>query len=397
MMSDMQSTNYTCPACSGKTAAVFFEMDAVPVFCNVLCDSRSEAQAAARADIHLAYCTQCDMIYNVAFDPQKVAYSPAYENSLHYSPRFQDYADKLSDDLIARYDLREKDIVEIGCGQGDFLSLLAKKGSNRAFGFDPSFRPEEAQALSEQTGITIVPEIYCEKFTEQPADLICCRHVLEHIDQPQDFLASLRRTIGNRHDTTLFFEVPNALYTLKDMGIWDIIYEHCNYFTATSLANLFIRGGFTPLRVDEQYGGQFLSIEARPNQAKEGGFNVPQIDTAQWVNVFRQAYQEKKEQWQRRLLDDQANRKATVLWGAGSKGVTFLNTLNLSPQQIEYIVDLNPRKQQRYVVGTGQEIIGPESLTSLDPGEVIIMNPIYRSEIEGMLSKLGVNAEVSLA
>jgi len=254
-MNDLESMSFACPACSHAGMDLFFEMDAVPVFCNVLCDSRAEAQAAARADIHLAHCDQCDLIYNVAFDRQKVAYSPKYENSLHFSPHFQQYAKQLAEDLIGRYGLRDKDIVEIGCGQGDFLSLMADMGSNRAFGFDPSFRPDQAQALSEKAGITIVPEAYSKKFIRQPADLICCRHVLEHIDQPREFLSSLRQTIGDRLQTTVFFEVPNALYTLKDMGIWDIIYEHCTYFTEASLAHLFVRAGFVPLRVAEQYDG----------------------------------------------------------------------------------------------------------------------------------------------
>ena len=79
------------------------------------------------------------------------------------------------------------------------------------------------------------------------------------------------------------------------------------------------------------------------------------------------------------------------------KGVTFLNTLNITPQQIEYVVDLNPRKHQQYIAGAGQEIIGPESLISLQPRDVIVMNPVYRQEIQKTLFEMGVQAEILLA
>ena len=49
------------------------------------------------------------------------------------------------------------------------------------------------------------------------------------------------------------------------------------------------------------------------------------------------------------------------MWGAGARGVTLLNMLNDS--RIEYAVDINPRKQGKYVPGTGQQIVEPTFLS----------------------------------
>ena len=81
-----------------------------------------------------------------------------------------------------------------------------------------------------------------------------------------------------------------------------------------------------------------------------------------------------------------------VVWGGGAKGVTFLNTLK-TQDQIEYVVDINPRKQGRYVPGTGQQIVPPEFLRDYQPDVVIVMNPIYKSEIEQIIKGLGLTAK----
>ena len=37
------------------------------------------------------------------------------------------------------------------------------------------------------------------------------------------------------------------LFTLRDLAIWDIIYEHCGYFVPESLASCFDEAGFQVL------------------------------------------------------------------------------------------------------------------------------------------------------
>src|SRR5262245_20472774 len=102
----------------------------VPVFCNSLWPTASEARGAPTGDVELSYSPVTGYLWNRAFDPELVAYSPAYENSLHHSPRFQAYVGALADRLVSRYGLHERQIVEIGPGEGNFLALLCEGGHN---------------------------------------------------------------------------------------------------------------------------------------------------------------------------------------------------------------------------------------------------------------------------
>jgi hypothetical protein len=76
-----------------------------------------------------------------------------------------------------------------------------------------------------------------------------------------------------------------------------------------------------------------------------------------------------------------------VLWGGGSKAVAFLTTLNIQ-DEVQYVVDINPYKQGTYMTGTGQPIVGPQFLKEYQPDAVILMNPIYRREVENQLTRL---------
>jgi len=88
----------------------------VPVHCNLLWTSQDAARHCPRGDIKLAFCPVCGFITNLVFDSVRLEYAQRYENSLFYSPRFQDYARSQAARLIQRYDLHGKDIIEIGCG-----------------------------------------------------------------------------------------------------------------------------------------------------------------------------------------------------------------------------------------------------------------------------------------
>ncbi len=396
MSNDYNSQQSICPVCSATGIAVFVEILQMPAHCNLLWQTREQAIQAPRGDIRLGFCRDCGHIYNLAFKPELMRYNQAYENSLHFSPHFQSYAKSLAAQLIDRYDLHGKDIIEIGCGKGDFLRLLCELGGNRGMGFDPGYAPDQNGGMTTTEGITFIQDFYSEQYAQYNADFICCRHVLEHIQFPRDFLNGVRHSIGNRLSTIVFFEVPNVLFTLRDLGIWDLIYEHCSYFSSSSLSCLFTSCGFEVCDLNETYEGQFLCIEALPGEGSENhrqnsGNSFGKL--ASDVAIFGDKYRCKVEAWQDQLERMSRMGQRVVVWGGGSKGVTFFNTLK-THDQIEYVVDINPRKQGRYIAGTGQQIVAPEFLCNYQPDIIIVMNPIYQTEIKQIMGKLGTSADI---
>jgi SAM-dependent methyltransferase len=364
----------------------------MPVSVGIQWPSPEEARSCPKGDLHLAFCHSCGFIWNRSFDPDWLEYSQRYDNSLDFSPVFQSYARDLARRLINNYGIRQKQVVEIGCGKGYFLTLLCEEGANHGIGFDPSYEGARVRSPAADR-ITYIQDFFGEKYTSHRCDLICCRHVFEHIPDPAGFLQVVRRTIRDRQ-SIVYFEMPNVRFLLENPSIWDIIYEHCNYFSRESLAYVFLNCGFDVLRIEEAYGGQFLSIEARLSVQQVNVEAHPDLSgLAAAVHRFNDEVRARSRTWQSRFDQFQAECRRVVVWGGGAKAVSFLNMLKVGGV-VSYVVDINPHKQGLYLPGSGQKIVPPDFLREFQPSCVILMNPIYRQEIEGQLRELGVTAEV---
>lgn len=387
----MADPKHVCPVCMSSDLDFMMEISNIPIYCNRLWNTYDEAIHAQRGNIRLTFCRQCGHVFNAAFDPDLLEYTQDYENSLHFSPHFQKYAEDLARRLVNDYNLHHKTIIEIGCGKGDFLMMLCVAGENRAFGFDPSYEPDRVERKIDGS-LSIINDYYSEKYASYQADLICCRHVLEHIHQPKTFLDGLRRTVDGNLRTILFFEVPNVMFTLRDMGIWDLIYEHCGYFSSTSLGYLFNACGFQVIKIAETFGDQFLNIDACPSENSKADFIRTEETLKEmvgYVSSFSKKHHDKVIEWRNTLEEMESKDEKVVIWGAGSKGVTFLNMLSIR-DRIEYAVDINPHKENKHIPGTGQKVVQPDFLKRYQPDTVVAVNPIYKGEIKHMLHDLGV-------
>ncbi len=395
MQVDKMNQMKICPACKSTSGESFFEVEGMPIFCNVLWPSAEAAIRCRRGDIKLVFCPSCGLVYNSAFDLTLLEYGQDYENSLHFSPRFQEFATSLAADLVKKHDLHGKQLVEIGCGDGDFLSMLCELGENTGTGFDPSVNPTK-EDLSANQRVTLVPDYLDARHKHLDADFIACRHVLEHVERPVQFLNTIRELIGERA-TTLYFEVPNLLFTLRDMAIWDIIYEHCLYFQPGALVRLFADSGFRVLEIHETFERQFIGIEAAVGAAKQSVFGDFDADahlaqTRDYIATFVAGYRAKFDKWRKTFAEMERQRKKAVVWGGGSKGVTFLNVLE--PSAVKYLLDINPRKHGKHVAGTGQQIVPPSFLIEHQPDVVIIMNRVYEGEIQQTLTDLAISPQI---
>jgi SAM-dependent methyltransferase len=383
-----------CPVCEGVQSQVFFELPSVPANCISLWPTRESALTCPRGPIQLALCPDCGAIHNRAFDSSLLEYDTSYENSLHFSPSFQRHAEALADELISRYDLHDKDIVEIGCGKGEFLTMLCSRGANRGLGFDPAYESGRIDATAGQ-GLRVIHDLYSDAYRGYPADFVCCRHVLEHISDPRSFLAGIQRALGER-TASLFFEVPNASFMLREHAIWDVIYDHCSYYADASLTQLFVSSGFDVLCTYETFGGQYLCLEARTAQLCGSSIRASTPDQlialSRAAEIFAENYREQVERWRATLQRLYDGDQRLIVWGAGAKGITFLNTCG-EISGIEYIVDVNPHKHGLFVPGTGQKVVPPEFVKEYKPHLVVIANPNYEHEIKRTVADLGLRPE----
>ena len=381
----------SCLVCSGTFLEALISVPGVPALTNRVCASEREAAEAARGDISLAYCPACGHVVNAAFDQVLVNYDGRFENTLSFSPHYRRYAETTAARIIDRFGLRGSRIVEIGCGAGDFLRLLCN-GGNHGIGYDPT--QTTSRSAAGRGSIEIIGRNF-EVEDARDADLVCCRHVLEHLPEPMELLRGLYQKIAIGRDAVVFFEVPNAIFTLDRLGIWDIIHEHVSYFTPSSLARAFHDAGFTVCGWDSAFDAQYLWLEARVKGGSFPASDMPIRPPDTLYSSFGTRFADKISQWRRRISDLRSDGRRVVIWGAGAKGVMFLNLLQITAGAgIDWVVDINPRKQGHFVPIMGQRIVGPKCLLQAPPDLVIVMNPEYECEVRTMIDEIGIRCEV---
>src|SRR3954463_13564682 len=235
----------TCPVCGGSQLSEFYRVRGLPVQDGLLWPTRDAALRAQTGDVTLEFCDSCGFIVNTAFEPEKVTYAPGYDISLAWSPLYRRFLHALAARLIARHGIHEKVVLEIGCGNAEFLTEICRLGPNRGIGLDPSLG-QEVIDRSSPSGITLVRDYYSQRYAET-ADLIVFRHVLEGLADPMTFLRSIREGLADDAATGIYCEGPDARHIVGDGVTWDVIYESTSYFSRASLGAAFRRSGFEVL------------------------------------------------------------------------------------------------------------------------------------------------------
>lgn len=354
-----------CPLCKSIHTKVVYEADALPLFQHKVFDSIGAAQKAKTGTVHLTVCQKCAFIFNGAFNDALMNYDKKYQNEQGNSEYFRDYLKSVLA-LVKRSVRKSGTIIEVGCGKGLFLELMRKEGLD-VKGFDPTYEGKDKD---------IIKDYFSEKYSGIRADLIILRHTLEHIQSPFDFLKMIGR--ANNNKGKIFVEVPGFDWISKKGAFWDIFHEHCNYFTERSLASMFTRA-----KTGKLFNGQYIYVLADLADLKE---NVAKARTSivEKETLGAESVPKRIESYREFLNGN----KPIAIWGAGAKGSTFVNLLDRAHKKVRFVIDLNPKKQHKYMGGTGHLILPPaEGLKRLKGESILIMNENYLDEIKRDLAK----------
>ncbi len=378
------SAPLSCPLCGAPDPQVFISRRNVPVHQNALLSSSAAAREVTRGDLTLVACGRCGFVHNQAFDPGRLSYGAEYDNAQTHSPAFRDYVDGLASKLLNDGGVRDCRIVDVGCGDGYFLRRLVDDpaSGNTGVGFDPSYRgPDEDGRLRFER------RFYDADCAHVLADVVVCRHVIEHVPDPVAMLNTVRRALANSRHAKVYFETPCFEWIMAENAIWDLFYEHCSYFTASSLKAAFEAAGFTVARVDHVFGGQYLWLEA----TLEDDAATPPLDAGSLAAAAAR-FGDRETATLARLegeLGVMARGRRVAIWGAGAKGVTLANLLDPQGEKFDCVIDINPNKQGGFIAGSGHRIVGLDEALDRGVHVAVLTNPNYRPEIEAMVGSSG--------
>ncbi|RKP47234.1 methyltransferase domain-containing protein [Cohnella endophytica] len=371
-----------CPICQHSNTKSLVTRDNVPVHQNMVFQSKEDAARITRGDLHLRLCEECGFIYNSTFDANKLSYGDSYNNSQNYSAAFNQYTEELSQYIIDEKGLQEGTIIEVGCGKADFIRQLFRRNDKiKGYGFDPAYVGDEVEFDGR---LKFIRSFYGPAYEQIQADVVVCRHVIEHISHPVELLRTIRKALEHSPNARVYFETPCVKWILENTVIWDFFYEHCSYFSTSSLTRAFEEAGFQIVNIHHVFQGQYLWVEAELNHEYN---RKPKGNAATIVPLANEYVRQEARivnEWEH-LVEASLSVGRLAVWGAGAKGVTFCNLFDKNREQIACVIDLNPQKQGGFIPGSGHPIVSPTELQSYSIRNVVLMNPNYREEIEKLL------------
>jgi hypothetical protein len=383
-----------CVACGEAELVEFADLGEIPVLCGVHYATEDQALASPVGSMRLAYCPACAYVRNIAFQADRLVYDTTMDTNLHHSPAFQNFSAELVHSLAERYDLAGRTVLDIGCGQGEFLRELCQVAGARGYGYDAMYAGPPGPNPS---GAHFIPGYAPLDDPEAlPAfDFVTSRHWFEHIDDPFTFLTTLRERAGDR-PVRGYFEVPDACYDLSTAG-WEVIYPHVSYFDSVSLSRIFERAGWRVIAGGPLFRGMFRYVEVATGPGPITGVDpVARDQQLAAIRGFADRQRAEMNRWRDTVAGLAAAGAQPTLWGAGSRGVQFL-TLADPERQLHAVVDVNPRKWGRFLPVTGHQVHDPETLRGGRTTAVVITNPAYAEEIAKSLADLGLEADLLVA
>ena len=149
-------------------------------------------------------CKKCSFVYT---NPLIISKTEIYDDPSDYFPSSAANPERLFKsmlNLVEKYAKKGR-MLDVGCGKGEFLHTSKKKGWE-AYGLEPSLNL--ARFGLEKYGLNVISTPLKDAgYPDCFFDVVVLNMVLEHVDDPKEFLGEIRRVL--KKDGLLFIEVPN--------------------------------------------------------------------------------------------------------------------------------------------------------------------------------------------
>ncbi|MCI5192037.1 MAG: methyltransferase domain-containing protein [Candidatus Electrothrix sp. AU1_5] len=334
-----------------------YRVEQLPVLQNRMYATEQEAVECPKGDVVLVQDNATGLIYNQSFRPELVQYDQEYQNEQAVSESFRLHLEEVS--TIFRRHYQNYSLLEIGCGKGFFLEYLQKLGFEIT-GADPAYEGRNPRILKK----------YFTSDLNIRSEGIILRHVLEHIQHPVSFLKKIAE--ANKGTGKVYIEVPCFDWISQHRTWFDIFYEHVNYFRLADFKEIF----GTVYEAGHVFGGQYLYAIADLATLREP---VCRTDCQfEFPKDFLSSVEKYAEKIKKTTV-------SSIIWGGASKGVIFSVLLQRAGTKADFVVDINPAKQGKYVPATGLLVQPYEDIKNKlnrRNADIFIMNSNYSDEIK---------------
>lgn len=345
-------------------------------------------------------CHQCFLVQVDEYKKSDAIFSSDYVYFSSYSTSWLAHAKKYTEMMVERFGFNEESqVIEIASNDGYLLQYF-KERNIPVMGIDPTANTAEAAM---EKGIKTIVEFFGNELADRlrnhwdvKADLLLGNNVLAHVPDIVDFVTGMKTLLADTGIITM--EFPH-LVQLIDNNQFDTIYhEHFSYLSFYTVKQIFEAQGLTMFDVEEltTHGGSLrIYAKHREDDSKPVSPNVEALLDKENAKGIRQleyysGFQEKalqvKLDMTAFLIEQKRLQKKVAAYGAAAKGNTLLNFCGIKNDYIDFVVDANPNKQNKWLPASHIPVVNEDRLKEEKPDFVIILPWNLKEEITKQLS-----------
>jgi hypothetical protein len=354
--------------------------------------------------LRVLVCEKCWLVQTEDFAQADELFDEEYAYFSGFSTSWLQHAELYVKDMIERFSLNENShVVEVAANDG-YLLQYVKERNIPCTGIEPTTSTATA---AREKGIPIVEEFFGIRLAQQlveqgkQADLTVANNVLAHVPDINDFVSGFAILLKSNGVAT--FEFPHLLRLINENQFDTIYHEHFSYLSLTALETIFNKNGLQIFDVEEHstHGGslrifaQRLDTGTRTVTEQITKLRKRETDAGMGSADFYKGFQKKadvvKDSLINFLIKAKRDSKIVVAYGAAAKGNTLLNYAGTRPDLLSYVVDKNPRKQNKYMPGSRIPIKAEQYLKDDQPDYVIILPWNLKNEVMNQLDYIKQN------
>lgn len=372
-----------CRSCSAALQHTFCDLGMSPLSNRYLDRSQLNSMEPFYP-LHAYVCGSCMLVQLEQFEtPENIFSDYAYFSS--YSDSWLAHAERYAALMIQRFALsRTSRVVEIASNDGYLLQYFKRHGVP-VLGIEPAANVARA---AEARGIPTRVEFFgarcAERLTREHgcADLITANNVLAHVPTLNDFVEGVRVLLAAEGVAT--FEFPHLLNLILRNQFDTIYHEHVCYFSLLAVERVFASHRLRVFDLEElpTHGGSLRLYVCHADSARSAGKEATRVaarEAAAGLGVldtyagFRRRAHEVKRDLLAFMIDAKRAGKRVAAYGAAAKGNTLLNYCGMRDDFIDFVADVSPHKQGRFLPGTHIPILHPDKIRETRPEYLLLL------------------------
>lgn len=371
-----------CRSCGALPLASVISLGHMPL-ANRLLSGKDLGQSEPRYPLEVSFCRECSLVQITENVPPEAMFSDyAYFSSTSHT--MVDHFGRLAARLVNERSLGpQSQVLEIASNDGCLLQFYKRAGV-RVLGVEPA--RNVAEVAERERGIPTLVAFFDEdlgrhlRVEGRQADVIHAHNVLAHVPNPNQIIGGIAAAL--KRDGVAVIEAPYVRDLIEKAEFDTIYHEHYSYFSLHAVERLVRRHRLVVQDVERVpvHGGSlrlFIGHEHVPASSRVAAL----LGEERSIGLLEHAYYTTFAARVARLCEDitgevQRARGAggrIAAYGASAKGTILLNALGLTGNEIEFVADLSPYKQGRFMPGAHVPIVAPDELVRRRPDYTLLL------------------------